>query len=290
MNDWLEEFGRQLWASGRAYWRYSELINAISARRGELRRGLGRAWDLAYAWKEREPGQHHLAMPTVIIQAMIVGSCLWGWPRLAGCLALGWGAMLRPMEWLVALRADLVLPRDVLHTVPFALLRIAEPKTRNTGGARHQTGRIDDESVVGFLDAIFGELPPTAALWPASAGAFRRRFQAVLQQLRLPTRRTSEQPVLDLGSIRAGAATTFYQVTEDAERLRIRGRWVNGKMMSIYLQELVATTYLSKLAGFTREHIHGLALALPAVARNVAQLLRSQVPAAAWPAHCRQQL
>ena len=71
MSDVLEIYGRGLWESGRAYWRYSELINGVAGLRGELRRALGRAWDLAYAWRERGPAVHHVAMPLVVMQAMI---------------------------------------------------------------------------------------------------------------------------------------------------------------------------------------------------------------------------
>ena len=50
--DVLLDSGRWLWDNGKAYWRYSKLINSLSPKKGEVRRNLGRAWDLAFAWQD----------------------------------------------------------------------------------------------------------------------------------------------------------------------------------------------------------------------------------------------
>ena len=55
-------------------------------------------------------------------------SLMWGWTSFAAGLALCWGALLRPGEFLAAIRKDLLLPTDVSSAVPYALLAIKDPK------------------------------------------------------------------------------------------------------------------------------------------------------------------
>ena len=88
-----------------------------------------------------------------------------------------------------------------------------------------------------------------------------------------------------MGSVRAGAATAFYLFTEDGERSRMRGRWLNAKMMNIYIQEVMATTFLSDLPAASREQIHVLSAALPAVAAQVSELLLQRTLPVLWPRH-----
>ena len=78
-----------------------------------------------------------MALPWQALLAIIATALIWGWPRTAGCIALTWGALLRIGETLAATRADLLLPGDVEDTCGYALLSIAEPKTRFKA-ARHQ--------------------------------------------------------------------------------------------------------------------------------------------------------
>ena len=46
----LVGYGRSLYYAGRPYGVYSETINAVTSKRGTLRRSLGLAWDLAFSW------------------------------------------------------------------------------------------------------------------------------------------------------------------------------------------------------------------------------------------------
>lgn len=54
-------------------------------------------------------------------------------------------------------------------------------------------------------------------------------------------------PGLELGGERAGGATDLWLSCEDATFVHQRGRWTNSKVMQIYLQELAATTFVSKI-------------------------------------------
>ena len=126
INAVLARFGRELYKSGRPYSQFSETLNAFMARVPKLRRVLQPAWDVAFAWRRVEPGQHHTAMPWQVLLACISAALLWGWPRVAAILALTWGGLLRIGEALSATRRDLLLPADVEYTADFVLLSIKE--------------------------------------------------------------------------------------------------------------------------------------------------------------------
>ena len=94
----LNRYGRALYGAGKTYNQYAETINAFTSLRPSLRRQMQGAWDLGYAWMRQEPSQHHIAIPSVVALAMITTSLMWGWTHFAGCIALAFGALLRPGE------------------------------------------------------------------------------------------------------------------------------------------------------------------------------------------------
>jgi hypothetical protein len=287
INDAVEGWGRQLYERGGAYWRYSELVNALAARRPDLRRGLAQAWDLAWAWRGREPPRHHVAAPEVVVQALLVTALCWGWPLVAALIGLMWAAMLRPGEALLARREDLVLPADLVDSCEFGLLSIREPKTRKVG-ARHQAALIEDFGVLRLLWLVYRDSPPSAALWPRSPATFRKRFQALLGAVGLQRESTPQQRALDLGSLRAGSATLHLQTTQDSERTRWRGRWLSTKVMQIYIQEVSSVTYFSRLPLSVRERVRTLAAASAAVLEACSSLLEARVTTARWPHRLKQ--
>ncbi|CAE7794866.1 unnamed protein product, partial [Symbiodinium necroappetens] len=121
LNLLLTRYGRELFEAGWPYSHYSEVINAVSGKEPALRRSLQPAWDLAFAWLREEPHSHHVALPWQVLLAMVTTSIMWGWPRVAGMLALTWGALMRVGETLAARRRDLLLPSDVGDTVSYGL-------------------------------------------------------------------------------------------------------------------------------------------------------------------------
>ena len=53
---------------------------------------------------------------------------------------------------------------------------------------------------------------------------------------------------LDLGSLRPGGAATYImQMTESGDLVQRRGRWASFRIMSIYIQEVAAVSFLAKL-------------------------------------------
>ena len=200
----LNDYGRELFAAGIHTFIFRRR-NAIASKRPTARRQLQGAWDLAFAWLSTEPTSHHVAMPAIILLALLSVSLLWGWRSEAGIYALCFGGLLRIGEAVQATRGCLVLPRDVLFLHQFALLRIQEPKTR-LRAARPQSAKIEASDLVELIDIAFGSLPSSSRLWPLSAQPLRRRLDSALERLGIPTARTHSQP-LDLGSFRPGGAT-----------------------------------------------------------------------------------
>ena len=82
LNNLLAEHGRLLWRSGHVYWKYSEILNAVTAKRRPL---LGRAWNVAWT----------LADSGTLGSAACLALC-WDWPRTATLMAAAWGGVLRP--------------------------------------------------------------------------------------------------------------------------------------------------------------------------------------------------
>ena len=274
----LVAYGQYLFRSGQAYYKYSETINAVANLRPSIRRSLSRPWDLAFAWLTEEPSIHHRAMPKSILLAVMSVALLWGWATEAAIFGLTWAGLLRIGETLNAVRSDLVLPDDAAPGTFYALLQIRAPKTRGRS-ARHQAARIDPSDIVKLLAAVFGPLPPGAKLWPFSDGVLRRRLRAILQRLSLSD---DAGPAFDLASLRPGGATRLLQETENAELVRRRGRWLSGRVMEIYLQEVTAITYVPRLPGEARAVIESLALNFAWILEKALFFEESSIPRKAW--------
>ena len=64
-------------------------------------------------------------------------------------------------------------------------------------------------------------------------------------------------------SLRAGGATFWYQLTDSTEWVRFRGRWMNTRMLEIYIQEVAATGFMHTLSEDVQTSIHFVASAAP---------------------------
>eukprot|EP00435_Cladocopium_sp_Y103_P051633 s1074_g16.t1 len=256
----LERYGRELYKAGRPYGHYAETVNAISAAKPRLRRLLQPAWDLAYSWLRQEPPIHHVALPWQLLLSLLTTALTWGWTRVAGVIALSWGAIARIGEVLAAQRQNLVLPADIGGSIYFALLEIQEPKTRFRT-ARHQAARIDQPQLLKVVEIAFQALLPHQRLWPQSAQTMRARFQSLLDANGVGSMPQDIKRGLDLGSLRAGGASWLLLTSEDSELTRRRGRWINTKIMEIYVQEVGALQFLPRLKDDVKSLVlHGMAL------------------------------
>ena len=274
-------FGRALYRMGKSYNQYAETINSLVAQKPGLRRMMTAAWDLGFAWSKQEPSQHHAPIPVPILLAMLVTCLSWGWSRMAGMLALGFGGLLRPGELMAGKREDLLLPRDTGHSVPFAVMSIKEPKSRFTY-ARHQATKIDSDDLVQVLDFAFSGLRPCEPLWPYSSQTFRNRFKSLLTGLSLSTVSEPGNRCLDPGSLRSGGATYIILMTENSELCRRRGRCANHRMMEVYVQEVTAIQYMSRLKPEVRQKIIDVASYFQAVFQKVKLFSDANIPENAW--------
>lgn len=180
-----------------------------------------------------------------------------------------------------AVRRQLLLPSDVGDSVPHALLTILEPKTRFRA-ARHQYAKVDIPDLLRVLELSFSNLHQSAKLWPFSGQTLRTRFQTLMRALGLPLAVHNGMKPLDLGSLRAGGATWLMQTTESTDFVQRRGRWINGKVMNIYLQETTALQYLKSLPPSIVEKIMILAKSFPAVLEKAELLTFSKIPTQSW--------
>ncbi|CAE6951851.1 unnamed protein product [Symbiodinium sp. CCMP2456] len=281
INAVMVRYGRDLYSAGRPYSHFSETINALAAKMPKLRRLLQQSWDVAFQWQRLEPHVHHQAMPWQVLVAMLASALCWGWLDVAGILALAWGGLARIGEIFAAYRRDLVLPGDTGEGYGSILLSVKEPKTRNTA-ARHQAIRVDQPQLVQVVIFAFERMIPAQKLWPLSPSTFRSRFAKLIAALSLDNLEGTRIKPLDLGSLRAGGATWLLQTTEDGELVRRRGRWINTKVMDIYIQEVSAVLFLPRLPGKTRDKVLQAASSFPAMLQQAQALLGLGIPEHIW--------
>ena len=277
----LCRFGRQLFEAGKTYNQYAKTINSITSIRPSLRRQMQGAWDLGYAWMRQEPSQHHLAMPGVVLLSMITTALMWGWVSFAGCLALGWGSLLRPGEIFNMQRRNLLFPSDCGFSVSYCLVSLMEPKTRFTA-ARHQCTRLDIPDLLQVAILAFEKMDVNRYIWPYSPQTFRNRFKAVLTSIGLPTSPTPSLKALDPGSLRAGGASWLMQVTDSGDIVRRRGRWQNARIMEVYVQEVSSLIYLQFLDSKVKSMVLDLASHFTAVLERALSLQAAKIPYHIW--------
>ncbi len=201
-------------------------------------------------------------------------------PRVAGMCALCFGGILRTGEAPNAFRYDLLLPEDTHGTNRYALLSIAEPKTRYSA-ARHQSSKIDSADLIRVLSIAFAKLSPNEKLWPMSGQTLRNSFKAILTSLGLMTIHPGMQ-MLDLASLRPGGATWLLQATEQSELVRRRGRWVTSKVMEVYLQEVSAARYLSCLDESQKNKVFGVAFGFLQILQEAESFVAAKVKENIW--------
>ena len=174
-----------------------------------------------------------------------------------------------------------MLPRDVQMSVNFALVSIEEPKTRLTA-ARRQVAKLDIPDLLEVVDMAFGDLDSRLKLWPSSGQTLRNRLRQILQALSLPVVKTLSLKPLDLGSLRSGGATWLISTTAQSDFVMRRGRWLNAKTMSIYLQESMALLYLQQINKTGRDSVFTFASLFRGYLQKALVFRRLQIPATQW--------
>ena len=112
----LARFGQHLYDEGLARFTLPYAILAVVDKKRELRRCMQHAWDVVAAWSLIAPVQSHLPWPAPLLRACIALALIWGWPRTALLLAVGFLGLRRPVE-LAALWGDSFVMPDALGVV-----------------------------------------------------------------------------------------------------------------------------------------------------------------------------
>ena len=132
-----------------------------------------------------------------------------------------------------------------------------------------------------MVHLAFSRLHPTQKLWPRTGQTLRLRFKQVLRALGLDSVRLNGK-TLDLGSFRPGGATWIIQQTEDGELCRRRGRWINQRVMEIYIQEVSSFQYLSIIPGAAQQKVFGLCDFFPLALQQVERFWSAGISSNVW--------
>ena len=72
-------------------------------------------------------------------------------------------------------------------------------------------------------------------------------------------------------------------MTEDAEFVRRKGRWVSAKVLEIYLQEATVATFVHKMSDESVSRVALLCKNFPAILEKAIYFKNSSIPENAWP-------
>ena len=254
----LRAFGNWMYQNGEAMYLFRHLVVHLQQTFPGERSLLAPAWDLLTRWEIVLPVQHRPPLPRIVLDAMLAVSLSWGWHRFAGITALAFHGAMRIGEPLRCFRADLVLPSEAYLQEQVCFLGVRAPKPGRRGRGKVQHSKISDAATVDFVTWLFEHLDPSAALYPSSAGTYRRRWDKVAEALEIPV---SSQ--LTPGSLRGGGAVHLYhsgiQVTDLLWRLRLR----HVATLESYLQETAAAGVFAALPEVSKNNVKNASKMLP---------------------------
>ncbi len=253
----LKEYGYHQYASGMSLFSYRHLVVFVQKNLPLVKLHLGGCWDTITKWELAEPTVHRVPIPFVLVRAILSVGLLWRWTCFSCIVAMAFFGIARPGEPLKATREDLVLPSDRLDgQSSLAFLRIRNPKTRKRGKGVVQHLSIEEPGVVKLLEKTYSSFAEGAALCPMSSSSFRRRWDAILEYLQIPSRLE-----ITPGGLRGGGCVHAFNCGTDLPRLMWKMRIKHQGTLESYLQEVVAATVLNSLSPQSRQHV-GVAASL----------------------------
>ena len=244
-------FGHHLYYAKQSLYSFRQFVAYLQRDNPRRRTSFGRVWQLISKWEQLEPIEHRSPMPVGVLRAMIAVAICWRWYRWAGVTLLAFFGICRPGEVLQAARDDLLLPEDLIAEAQEVIyLKVRTPKSRRRGLGRSQHAKIVDPQVVRFCASVFGSLKRGVPLFHASPSAYRRRWDVLLEALRVPA-------VIRLtpASLRAGGAVFAYRSNVEIHTLLWRMRLVNLETLQHYLQEVGADSIILRLPTESRRAI-----------------------------------
>lgn len=261
----LRGYGLALFREGKPRYLLVYAITAIQQIKPEFRRQLSGAWQVDFKWQMEEPGQCRAVLSAPVLRAILCLALLWKWDHFTGAVALGFGGMLHPNEFLALRRRDLVFPQDSLMLDSHSLyIFVRNPKTARF--ARRQHVRVDDQSLIDLAYCLFNHLGLEDGIFPASTAVFRRQWNALLDKLGVPRRQCDRGATP--GTLRRSGATHEYLRGSEISQIQWRGRWSRVRTLEYYIQEVAAQLFLFNLSPAARETISFLEQHLPVVLRT----------------------
>lgn len=148
------------------------------------------------------------------------------------------------------MRADLLLPRDLILSEDSVYLQIRSPKGRRRGIGAIQHTKVTGLAITKLLDRAYGKLGRDEQLYPAAPSTFRRRWDHILRLLHIPT-----SVGFTPASLRAGGAVAAYRQNEDLGRLMWRMRLRQAETLQHYIQEVAAVSIFGDLPQISQRRI-----------------------------------
>lgn len=208
-------------------------------------------------------------MPDAIMRAMVALSFAWGWIDIGMLVMVGFLGLLRPGELLALRVADFILPSTTMSAIRRLHIRIGAPKMRRLA-ARREHVTIDDEEVIQLVEKMCKDKDRNQRIFPGSAAQFRVLWNQLCGALHISH---VDQVGMTPASLRAGGATFWFQLRDNSEWVRFRGRWASTRMLEIYIQEAGVDQIMQDLAPDVRAHIARLANAAPHIVHDVIRTL-----------------
>ena len=245
----LESYGYEQFRAGFPLHYYRQLAAHIQKEFPLVRPYISIAWSVVNKWEHFEPVQHRTPIPEPLLRAMCSLALLWKWRRVAAMLLLTFYSISRVGEVLRAAREDLLTPLDLLSERQVLYLKIRNPKSRGRG-PKTQYSSCDEAEVVAFISAVFAGMSSSEALYPSSASAFRRRFDALLKFLGIEKKHR-----ITPGSLRGGGAVWGHRQKIPIDELCWKMRLQHTKTLRYYLQEVAADSILPSVNDDSRQMI-----------------------------------
>lgn len=259
----LRRYGNELFNKGEPMYVFRHLVVLLQQQFPGERATLVQAWDLLGRWEQVQPVDHRTPLPKVLLDAMLALAITWKWYKWAAITSLAYHGATRIGEPLRARRRDLLLPHEAGLDKPMMFLNISAPKPGRRGIGKIQHSRIRDPTTVALAAFAFGSLQKDDQLYPASASTFRKRWDLLLQALRVPAKLA-----LTPACCRPGGAVFLYHQDTPLQSILWQMRIRHLVTLEHYIQEVAAVNVLQQLPKPCLQVVKNFAKMLPELMRR----------------------
>ena len=246
----LRSYGNWLFQKGEPLYVYRHLVVFCQQQYPTLRPAMSEAWNLLSRWEVVNPVTHRPPLPKMILDAFLAVAWSWGWYRWCAITAIGFHGAMRVGEPLRACRADLVFPEEAMLDLQVLFVNVTSPKAGRRGKGKVQHARLTDATAIEIARRAFFALKPDERLFPATPATYRRRWDKLLENFRIPKTLN-----LTPGGLRGGGAIYLYHNAAAVTDILWRMRLKHLATLESYLQEIAAVSVLTKLSFDSRRSL-----------------------------------